>query len=279
MRGCGGPYIFTYEEQTLPRDDLNFHRNLPEMASVTYRSIVLTLLLLCILFNHSAAQDEGQSDLPEPNTACGIGGSRLFKVQTTFNYTEWMRRGRCIRSSSRLLQCEVNLEYVLSNLSSTRQLEYGAAATILALIPTIGALFGTPTGEIWALTRLLPFGGLLTMLLSFGGSLMTPVLNHYSSFGRQREVNNESKSLNKLQEHLDLVSSSINNKVRNEVKMTLPFYTIVAGLCVKIVLLGGVLAGIYVISIGSIFISYCMIIWWIYGWYIVGELRHPKARP
>ncbi|KAJ4291875.1 hypothetical protein N0V90_009771 [Kalmusia sp. IMI 367209] len=116
------------------------------------------------------------------------------------------------------------------------------------------------------------------MLLSFGGSLMTPVLDHYTNLGRhgdktQATTTNrndvDSPNQDKVQQQLDLLSSSIRRKVRNEKRMILPFRTIVAGLCIKTLLLSAVLAAMYIVSTGSVFVSYCMIDWWFLVWYII----------
>lgn len=60
----------------------------------------------------------------------------------------------------------------------------------MALLPTVGALLGAPTSEIWQLLTIVPFGGVLAMSISFGGAILPvrvedyePILGkgHYSA--------------------------------------------------------------------------------------------------
>lgn len=50
---------------------------------------------------------------------------------------------------------------------------------MLALLPTIGALLGAPTSEIWRLLTVVPFGGVLAMTLSFGGAILPVRVEDY----------------------------------------------------------------------------------------------------
>jgi hypothetical protein len=60
-----------------------------------------------------------------------------------FDAPSWLRRGICVRNVETYAACRSNLQIVLSSLDSLHAAEYSAAATVLALLPTVGSLFGT----------------------------------------------------------------------------------------------------------------------------------------
>jgi len=77
--------------------------------------------------------------------------------------------------------CDTILAPILLTLHPLRQAEYSGAASVLSLLPTISALFGPPTGEIWRLKSIVPFGVFLAMTLSFGGVLMPSNVEDYEN--------------------------------------------------------------------------------------------------
>jgi hypothetical protein len=253
------------------------------LQPLSYKSLFIFVVEVLIWLVHSGAAEDVP---PPPNSDCAIDGTKILSPAVTFDFGKWIRRGECIRSSTKSLQCESNLEYVMNSLTNRAQLQYSSAATIITLVPTMGVLFGTPNAEIWALLRLLPLGGVMAMLLSFGGSLMSPVLDEYTIFGRQHEPSrsvvmnlpkgNSSSIDHELHQQLDFISGRIEDKVRSDVKIALPVSFIIAGLCAMVILWAGAIAGMAIVSAGSIFVPWCMMTWWIHMWYIVGKLTPMK---
>ena len=86
------------------------------------------------------------------------------------NWKAWNRRADGIRQHVGRTQCMVNLNAVLSALDPLEQASANASSGALTLIPTAGALVGAPTKELWMLYKLVPIAGVLSMLLSLGGS-------------------------------------------------------------------------------------------------------------
>ena len=109
-------------------------------------------------------------------------------VSQSFWTLDWIKRGKCIRSNGDSQQCSQTLKTVIDNLDQLRWQNYLAAAHALSLIPAIGALAGTPTVEIWRLLNLFPFGGALTMLLSFGGTLFSTNVYEYEQATTQQNL-------------------------------------------------------------------------------------------
>ncbi|RYP61711.1 hypothetical protein DL771_010031 [Monosporascus sp. 5C6A] len=108
-------------------------------------------------------------DIPQP---FGQPGGR-------FNFTAWFARGTCIHAISNYTECQNTLRQTLDNQDSLHTTEYSAGATVLALLPTVGALLGSPSAEIWMLLKILPFGGTLALLLSFVNVMIPDRLADY----------------------------------------------------------------------------------------------------
>ncbi|KAB2568811.1 hypothetical protein DBV05_g12507 [Lasiodiplodia theobromae] len=102
--------------------------------------------------------------------------------------TPWIVRGICVRSHNVDEVCYPTLLAVLNNLNELRKSEYSGAAGVLSLLPTIGALLGAPTNEIWTLLSILPFGGGLAMALSFGGAIMPVRVEDYERVMTKRNI-------------------------------------------------------------------------------------------
>ena len=92
-----------------------------------------------------------------------------------FYMNAWDQRGRLIRAGSGSLArqfCLGNLSIALQELGALRQAEYSGAAGALSLLPTAGALIGSPTKELWVVYKLVPLAGFLSMCLSLGGTMV-----------------------------------------------------------------------------------------------------------
>ena len=68
--------------------------------------------------------------------------------------------------------CLGNLSLALHELGTLNSAEYAGAAGALSLLPTAGALIGSPTKELWVVYKLMPLAGVLSMFLSLGGTMV-----------------------------------------------------------------------------------------------------------
>ncbi|KAI4137528.1 MAG: hypothetical protein LQ341_005110 [Variospora aurantia] len=92
-----------------------------------------------------------------------------------FFMSAWNERGNLIRQASgpnSTAYCLGNLSVALHQLGTLNSAEYNGAAGALSLLPTAGALVGSPTKELWVLYKLMPLAGILSMFLSLGGTMV-----------------------------------------------------------------------------------------------------------
>ena len=89
-----------------------------------------------------------------------------------FHYSAWRGRAYAIRHGQSRTQCIDNLTLALNAFSALRSAETAGSSGALTLLPTAGALIGTPTKELWMVYQLMPLAGVLSMLLSLGGTLV-----------------------------------------------------------------------------------------------------------
>ncbi|KAL8833476.1 MAG: hypothetical protein Q9170_004250 [Blastenia crenularia] len=113
---------------------------------------------------------------------CTTGADTFIgNSEKRFGIGSWMSRGICVRADSVDALCYSTLEATLENLNNLRSGEYNGAAGVLALLPTIGALLGAPTTEIWRLLTVVPFGGGIAMALSFGSAILPVRVEDYET--------------------------------------------------------------------------------------------------
>jgi hypothetical protein len=101
-----------------------------------------------------------------------------------FNWLDWKEQADTIRRTPGLRACLFELSFILENNTTTlMQTQYSAAAGLMALLPTIGALVaGQPTKNLWIMYKLLPMCGVLALMQSLGGQLLP------ESLDREKEV-------------------------------------------------------------------------------------------
>lgn len=95
------------------------------------------------------------------------------------DYNNWVARGMSIRDGDNVYQCLANLTAALDLVGQLNQIEYNGAAGALSLLPTAGALLGSPTREMWVVYKLVPLAGVLSMFLSLGGSITPSNVGDY----------------------------------------------------------------------------------------------------
>lgn len=203
-----------------------------------------------------------------------------------------------MRGNGNYAQCQENLRFSLSNLDSIHSAEYGAASGVLALLPTIGAVFGTPNSEIWELLTLLPLGGSLAMILSFGSTLMPDRVEEYEnafsknsihgirfekrSNGRVEDydflengdiVPNECKSADdtRHKDLLELLSKKIRVRLNQRNRQGLSRWSLVLGLFAMILLFAGVQMSMGIVEYGAVYSDDCTFDAWFHAWYVVGK--------
>lgn len=151
-------------------------------------------LLLCLTKLIARAH---AADLKPKN--CSSVDDKYIDNPRRFSIITWVNRGICIRSDNNVAICYGSFVTALNNLDPIRTAEYAGAASVLALLPTIGALLGAPTSEIWRLLTVVPFGGGLAMTLSFGGAILPVRVEDYESALKSQKVNVERSDASRVQ--------------------------------------------------------------------------------
>ncbi|KAK8127813.1 hypothetical protein PG984_008921 [Apiospora sp. TS-2023a] len=95
------------------------------------------------------------------------------------DFNNWVNRGMAIRTGDSIHECLGNLTAALDLVGKLNEFEYAGASGALSLLPTAGALLGAPTREMWIVYKLVPMAGLLSMLLSLGGSITPSNVGDY----------------------------------------------------------------------------------------------------
>lgn len=204
--------------------------------------------------------------------------------QYHFLLAPWLTRGGCIREKHLNKTCGDILEALLDNLSSLREAEYTSASSVLSLLPTIGALFGPPTSEIWRLKSIVPFAGALAMTLSFGGALMPVHVEDYEntiakentaigsiiSLRKHHHPGSQNDALS-MDEKLRELSGKIKERLDRPEMVRLPKRTLYLGLGIMFVLFSMAQAAMGVIEQGGVVNFLCSSRYWMHLWYILGK--------
>lgn len=217
-------------------------------------------------------------------------------AQNRFQVLDWVNRGRCIRRGTdgggpvATFQCYSRLQNVLkNNLNEIRKAEYSGAAGVLALLPTIGALLGTPTNEIWRLLTMIPFGGILAMGCSFGGAMLPVKIKDYESAFMNNNIKGalrggqSSLAPPKDEQALDdetkrislratVLTERVQDKLLSESQAKVPKKYILVGLTGMSVLLATAQVAMIFVELGAVIPWWCISKWWIHLWYLMGSL-------
>lgn len=133
----------------------------------------------------------------------------------------WISRGVCVRRVSSG-NCYASLQAVLEQLIALRQAEYSGATSLLTLLPTVGVLLGAQTTEIWMMLMIVPFGGWLTMLVSFGGSMMPTRVEDYATASGGRTVVIRDGTIGSTKDEFATKKREIEDTVRRRLSMVSP---------------------------------------------------------
>jgi len=224
------------------------------------------------------------------NNCTSITDSYPGNAQDKFEIIDWINRGLCIRSDGAsaigTAMCYARLQLVLAgNLNELRKAEYNGAAGVLALLPTIGALLGTPTNEIWRLLTMIPFGGVLAMASSFGGAMLPVKIKDYESAfmkdnikGRLRRgksslmLSTDTTADDKrIEKRADILMERVETKLLGERQHPVPKMYIWVGLIGMSMLLAGAHVAMTIVELGAVLPWWCASKWWVHLWYLMGK--------
>lgn len=203
--------------------------------------------------------------------------------QLHFLLKSWVKRGGCIRGKHPGKSCGDILEPLLDNLSKIREAEYTGASSVLSLLPTIGALFGPPTSEIWRLKSIVPFAGALAMSLSFGGAIMPVQVEDYEKavvkenaatgniISLRRHPLGSQKDAPNMDERLRELSDKIIERIDRPDRVRLPKRTLYLGLGTMLVLFSMAQAAMGVVEQGGVINFLCSSRYWMHLWYFLGK--------
>ena len=224
-----------------------------------------------------------------------ITDNYVGNAQIRFDMMDWINRGLCIRRGTeaggphRTFQCYSRLQSVLANnLNQIRQAEYNGAAGVLALLPTIGALLGAPTNEIWRLLTMIPFGGFIAMACSFGGAILPPKTKDYESDFMKKNIKGDlrgGKSFStlalpkgmdaidqdRIKRRADILLRRVQRKLQSGLREDVPKMYILVGLTGMAMLLAAAQAAMVVVELGAVLPWWCISKWWVHLWYLMGK--------
>ncbi|KAF2673953.1 hypothetical protein BT63DRAFT_422059 [Microthyrium microscopicum] len=213
-----------------------------------------------------------------------ITDNYVGNAQAKFQVMDWVDRGLCIRKIGNDFQCYSSLQNVLANnLNEIRKAEYSGAAGVLALLPTIGALLGTPTNEIWRLLTMIPFGGVLAMASSFGGAMLPVKIKDYESAFMKKNIKGglrggkSTLTLSKdataddqrIEQRADILMQRVEQKLLNELQDKVPKMYIWVGLIGMGMLLAGAHVAMAFVELGAVLPWWCSSKWWVHLWYLM----------
>lgn len=226
----------------------------------------------------------------------------LGNAQNNFDMGSWLSRGLCVRrglsywSPVSTYECYARLENVLiNNINGIRTAEYGGAAGVLALLPTIGALLGTPTNEIWHLLNMIPFGGFIAMACSFGGAILPVKPKDYESGFMKKYMKNtlhfrartnsnlalpttlDPHEQDRIKRRADILLEKVARKLQDERRRKVPKMYILYGLTGMLLLLCVAQAAMVLIEFGAVLPWWCQSKWWVHLWYLMGEFVHLRG--
>ncbi|OAL42538.1 hypothetical protein IQ07DRAFT_362005 [Pyrenochaeta sp. DS3sAY3a] len=248
-------------------------------------------LLLCL-----SPQARAEESLPpwanDPILNCSTNTDNYIgNAQLKFSLVEWVRRGLCIRRGTdgggprKTFQCYSRLQNVISNnLNEIRKAEYNAAAGVLALLPTIGALLGTPTNEIWRLLTMIPFGGFLATACSFGGAILPVKVKDYESAFMKKNIkgqlrgwkstlelpkNIDTMDQDRIKQRADILLRKVQEKLQSPDQVKVPKMYILVGLTGMSVLLASAQIAMVIVELGAVLPWWCISKWWVHLWYMM----------
>ena len=193
-----------------------------------------------------------------------------------FQFRDWVDRGVCVRPSGATLICYESLNTALSAFNELRKGEYAGAASVLALLPTIGALLGAPTSEIWRLLTVVPSAGVIAMTLSFGSAILPVRVEDYKNDLKDSKVA-VYQDVAKDDVGLEEVVRRIERRMRQDESVPMPKSHLIWGVSGMMLLACGAQAAMIVIEQGGVIPWLCTSRYWMHLWYFLG-METPKVQ-
>jgi hypothetical protein len=207
----------------------------------------------------------------------------LDNAQSSANFSvaAFIAVGSCTRQGS-AGDCYATLINTLTNVNPLRQVEYSGAATVLTLLPTIGALFGAPTTEIWTMLMIIPFGGWIALLVSFGGTMMPVKVEDYELANAKESsivIRDGKESKLEVGERIQR-RQSVLRKIRARLSQQkgdkIPKRLLASGLLFMTALLIGAQAAMAIVEQGAVLQWWCSCNWWMHLWYLLSQSDHKE---
>lgn len=239
------------------------------------------------------------ADIPPPGVEAiirncsSVVDNYVGNAQNRFKFADWVDRGLCIRHNTagggpvKTFECYSRLQSVLANnVNEIRQAEYNGAAGVLALLPTIGALLGTPTNEIWRLLTMIPFGGLIATACSFGGAILPVKVKDYESGFMKKNITGNLRAVEstlalpksidltdqeRIKRRADILLERVQRKLQSISQEKVPVMYILVGLTGMSMLLASAQVAMIVVELGAVLPWWCISKWWVHLWYLMGK--------
>ncbi|KAI0189298.1 hypothetical protein EV127DRAFT_481833 [Xylaria flabelliformis] len=191
---------------------------------------------------------------------------------TPIDFRLFRKIGDTIRSA----YCYRNLSGYLATLGGIAQADYSGSSSALTLLPTAGILVGAPARELWMLYKLVPLAGVLSMLLSFGGSITPSRSNDYelegysfdgiiSSTGNSKQHGGTTQLPIKDMDELTFarcVKARANNPFGSSKRAKATI-----GISIQLTLVALVIFACWLTGLGSVLVWWCEAKSWMLAWY------------
>lgn len=252
---------------------------LPYLRFRSYGSVavILAIFLIASCITPTLAQNDSQLESSKP--LCSLESDD--DIFHNFFLPKWVARGRCVRSQKGS-RCDQILLDLLKNLNKLREAEYAGAASVLSLLPTIGALLGPPTSEIWRLKSIVPFGGVLAMTLSFGGAILPIRVEDYEILSKRNTAIGSVMNLQKIlsgshggeqpiEEKLQMLGDKVRERLDQRESVRLPRIPLFCGLFGMVLLMFMAQGAMAVVENGGVINWWCANRVWMHFWYFFGK--------
>ncbi|OWP04676.1 hypothetical protein B2J93_5695 [Marssonina coronariae] len=203
----------------------------------------------------------------------------------SFSVAQWDARGTTIRAGGTIEFCLGNLSMAIDQLTRVNAAEYNGAAGALSLLPTAGALIGAPTKELWVVTKLMPLAGILSMLLSLGGSMVPSTASEYNpsdtytyeGMMSTASVTNKHVNITEQEVHAGLAAAESRNALRDEVLQRVQTFSegggsylnVWIGLAFQLVFVAALILTLWYAQLGAVIPWWCQAREWMYYWYLI----------
>lgn len=154
---------------------------LQRLHIILYRISCLPVVFISALIPKATAFPAA-SQSSRSNSSDSLDADIIADAKTlleNLSWRDWSKVASSIRKGSNRFTCNQRLSLALSTSGSLAAASSSAAAGALTLLPTAGALIGSPTKELWVVYKLMPLAGILSMLLSLGGSIVPSNASDY----------------------------------------------------------------------------------------------------